>query len=433
MGKVVKYCSSCDEGFAERFAFCPTCGATLQAFQMNPVAEESAVTEKIETRAPEIETAPAAVTFYEAAEPVAEIHEPEMAAGHIDEQEAEISEPVEEVPATISVPAADNVFVSSPMHADEPRSAFFAPQYERGEDDGYYITVIEEKNVKQRNVLLLGSAVFCVAFAVFWTGWSLWSKDYDIAAIDNDKLFSAVIVDDPMVTEDEPEQKKDDDEDGGGGGGGKEEPDPVSRGDLPDQSRNPIRPPDPNTFRSDNFELKTPIATTEGERKFPKLYGQHGDPNSKFLGVSSGPGSGGGMGTGTGTGVGSGRGTGTGSGTGSGYGSGTGDGDGDGDGSGGREAPPAVRAVTEPLKILAKPKALYTDAARTNNFTGVARLKVTLLASGQVGSISALNRLPHGLTEQAISAARQIRFQPKKVNGVAQSVIMTFEYSFSLY
>ena len=38
MGKLVKYCSSCDEGFAERFGFCPVCGATLQAFEMNPVA-----------------------------------------------------------------------------------------------------------------------------------------------------------------------------------------------------------------------------------------------------------------------------------------------------------------------------------------------------------------------------------------------------------
>jgi hypothetical protein len=37
MGKIVKYCSSCDEGFAEKFGFCPDCGAPLQAFEMNPV------------------------------------------------------------------------------------------------------------------------------------------------------------------------------------------------------------------------------------------------------------------------------------------------------------------------------------------------------------------------------------------------------------
>src|ERR1044072_6529122 len=40
MGKILKYCGSCDEGFADKFAFCPNCGATLQAFEMNPVQSE---------------------------------------------------------------------------------------------------------------------------------------------------------------------------------------------------------------------------------------------------------------------------------------------------------------------------------------------------------------------------------------------------------
>ena len=89
--------------------------------------------------------------------------------------------------------------------------------------------------------------------------------------------------------------------------------------------------------------------------------------------------------------------------------------------------------MTTPLKILAKPKALFTDTARTNQTQGTVRLKVTLLASGAVGSITPLNRLPDGLTEQAIAAARQIRFEPAKVNGVAVSKTVTIEYNFSLY
>ncbi|MBK9767041.1 MAG: hypothetical protein IPP63_08455 [Chloracidobacterium sp.] len=36
MGKIVKYCNSCDENFAEKFGFCPNCGAALQAFEMSP-------------------------------------------------------------------------------------------------------------------------------------------------------------------------------------------------------------------------------------------------------------------------------------------------------------------------------------------------------------------------------------------------------------
>src|SRR5690606_38453380 len=38
MAKIVKYCGACDEGFAEKFTFCPTCGGKLEAFEMNPVA-----------------------------------------------------------------------------------------------------------------------------------------------------------------------------------------------------------------------------------------------------------------------------------------------------------------------------------------------------------------------------------------------------------
>jgi outer membrane biosynthesis protein TonB len=37
------------------------------------------------------------------------------------------------------------------------------------------------------------------------------------------------------------------------------------------------------------------------------------------------------------------------------------------------------------------------------------------------------------LTEQAIAAARQIKFEPKKVNGSPVSVTMTFQYGFNIY
>jgi TonB family protein len=430
MGKVVKYCSSCDEGFAERFAFCPVCGDTLSAYEMNPVNGEAAVRE---------ETAPveaaAADTFYEAA--------PEPAAADVqaaDAVEEEIEAPIEEeeVPPTISIPAAASaasVYASQPVYADEPRAMTVTPE---AIDGGYYITVIEEKNSKQRNMLLLGSAVFCLTVALIATVWSIFDKTLDIGAIDDGRLFSAVIVDDPMMTEEvKQEEKKKDKSDGGGGGGGKEEPDPVNQGDLVDQTKNPIRPPDVKVPRLENPSLTLPPPSTEGNMKFAKNFDRWGDPNSKFQGLSNGPGSGGGVGTGVGTGQGRGRGTGTGSGTGSGYGSGNGDGNGDGDGDGdgiGRGGPPPkVEAKTTPLQILSKPKATYTDAARTNNVQGSVRLKITLLASGAVGSITPVTRLPHGLTEQAIAAARQIRFKPKMINGVPQSVVVTFDYGFNIY
>lgn len=446
MGKIVKYCSSCDEGFAERFGFCPTCGASLQAFAMNPLDDVTAVSEEPAA----VETAPlaepetmAADTFYDAApEPEAESYSapetvPAVEAGQIDQDDIEVSEPdeEEEVPVTIAVPAAANVHIFDAMHADEPRQTFRAAQYTRGDDDGYYVTVIEEKGVQRRNLLLLASTLFCVTFLIGATIYSLFDKDLGVGAIDDGKLFSAVIVDEPMTVEDEQIKKDKDEDDGGGGGGGKEEPDPVSRGDLPDQSKTPTRPPDPNVFRSDNFELKTPPPQTEGTRKFAKDYGKWGDPNSTNLGTSSGPGSGGGMGTGYGPGVGSGRGTGTGSGNGSGSGSGNGDGDGSGSGTGGGGPPPPASRppITQDLRIISKKKPPYTDAARMNSVTGTVTLRVTFLASGQIGSIVTINGLPHGLTEQAIAAARQIRFEPKLVNGVAQSVSRPVTFSFTLY
>ncbi|MGH9948537.1 MAG: TonB family protein [Pyrinomonadaceae bacterium] len=423
MGKLVKYCSSCDEGFAERFVFCPVCGESLQAFEMNPVAAEEIVPKAVEA-APFVEP-----EFMETVidEPAVE---ETLEAGHIDEEDIEISDPEEEGAVTVSVPAAAKVFTQPAMFADEPRAMKVTPA---DLDDGYYITVIEEKNVNQRNMLLLGSTVLCLSVALGATIYSLFDKDLGIGAIDGDRLFSAVIVDEPMTVEEE-QIKKDKDKGGGGGGGGREDEDPVSQGNLADQTKNPQRAPDAKVPRLEN-PLELPPASTEGDRKFPKNFDRYGDPISKFGGLSNGPGTGGGQGTGNGTGQGSGRGTGTGSGTGSGSGGGNGPGNGDSDGVGGsRDGPPPVRApVTTPLKIISKPRAAYTEDARKNNFTGTVRLKITLLASGSVGSIVPVTRVPYGLTETAIVAARQITFEPRKINGVAQSSILTIEYNFAIY
>jgi TonB family protein len=86
-----------------------------------------------------------------------------------------------------------------------------------------------------------------------------------------------------------------------------------------------------------------------------------------------------------------------------------------------------------PYKILSKPRPSYTPEARACNYQGSVRLKVVLLARGNVGSVTPLTELPYGLTEQAVAAARQIRFEPKKVNGVPQSISVTIEYNFTIY
>jgi TonB family protein len=89
--------------------------------------------------------------------------------------------------------------------------------------------------------------------------------------------------------------------------------------------------------------------------------------------------------------------------------------------------------VTENYKVLSKPKAIYTHEARENGIEGTVRLKVTLLASGEIGPVTPVSRLPFGLTEQAIEAARKIRFEPRRVDGVPQSVVVTVDYGFNIY
>lgn len=92
-----------------------------------------------------------------------------------------------------------------------------------------------------------------------------------------------------------------------------------------------------------------------------------------------------------------------------------------------------TRGPIAPLRVTFQPKALYTDVARENNVQGAVRLKITLLANGTVGNITPVTSLPDGLTEQAIAAARQIKFEPKMVGGEPVSVVVTREYVFTIY
>lgn len=450
MGKIMKYCGSCEEGFAERFTFCPDCGGGLQAVEMNPVGKEVPAEVPapeapafIAEAANEIKMAEQAAVLEFAGEPEAMV-EPAVETDILIESAAPDTVPSIEVPETMpsihveetpAQPAAEPAYAgyyrSQEVNADQPRRKPITTGALRDDGD-YYVTVIQETNVKQRNMLLLGSTIFVLSAAIVSWGVSLFQKELSVGSIGDEQSLAYLIDSVPMPV-DEEEQKKDKDKGGGGGGGGKNEPDPVNEGDLPNQSRTPTRPPDPKVFRSDNFELKTPPPQTEGDRKFEQKYGQWGDPNSRFGKLSSGPGTGGGMGTGTGTGAGSGSGTGTGTGTGSGSGGGLGDGDGDGTGPGGGGPPARVVGPSTALRIISKPRPGYTDEARKNQIQGTVLLRVTFLASGQIGPISTVKGLPNGLTEKAIAAARSIQFEPRKDGGIPKSVTRVIEYTFTIY
>lgn len=443
MGKIVKYCNSCDEGFAAKFTFCPDCGKTLDAFEMNPLDQAATPANEAVLASGAVETADLLEIPNEPVETVQAMASEELVEEPIIEvapMAAEIATPVEAVEETVAMAATPvatsaNVFhQTKPVDVDRKPASFEAEHDAYASQGAFYVTVIEEKNVKQRNTLLLGSTALMITTAVVLTIWSLFNVPLGVYAIgSDDNMLASLINDVPMVVEEEKQQNKDKDA-GGGGGGGREE-DETTQGDLANQTKNPERPPQAIP-RMENPSLQLPPASTQGNKTFEQKYDRYGDPNGRFSNWNNGTGSGGGQGSGTGTGQGSGRGTGAGSGDGSGYGSGIGNGNGNGtgDGDGGIGPPPPARAVvTQKLAITAKPRPGYTDAARQANIQGTVILRVTFLGSGQIGGISAVKGLPNGLTEQAIAAARRISFQPQLVNGVPQSVTKQIEYTFSIY
>lgn len=455
MGKIVKICSSCDEGFAEKFAFCPNCGQTLQTFEMNPVIPETPAakaeafvaqpepeevvkaeaTPAIEAAPEKVDEIPAYMTEEFAASPADPVDEPVI------EEEIK-AEPVVETKAPKkarkAAAAAVPVVQTAAMNADARRTdeGWVKVSSQDAGDDAFRVTVIEEKNVGTRRILLAGSFGLMLFMLMSAMVYNLFSKDLEVGSI-NDEMFLAMLSEDVPTEIEEEVVKKNKDDGGGGGGGGREEKEETTQGDLADQSPKPTRPPDAKVFRSDNFELKMPPPQTEGNRTFEKKFDRWGDPNGRFASFSNGTGSGGGQGSGVGTGQGSGRGTGAGSGTGSGSGGGLGSGNGNGTGAGDGDSdgppPPRVAGVTQGLKIISKPRPGYTDSARTANIQGTVILRVTFLASGAIGSVSVVKGLPNGLSEQAIAAAKRINFEPAKVNGAGQTVTKQIEYSFSIY
>lgn len=96
--------------------------------------------------------------------------------------------------------------------------------------------------------------------------------------------------------------------------------------------------------------------------------------------------------------------------------------------------PVAARSgVFRQAEVTEKPRAPYTSLARQNMVEGSIRLRVTLLANGQVGNVSPLNYLPYGLTQQAVASAKGIRFRPQLVNGEPVDAVIQVDYNFSLY
>jgi TonB family protein len=75
-----------------------------------------------------------------------------------------------------------------------------------------------------------------------------------------------------------------------------------------------------------------------------------------------------------------------------------------------------------PPKRLAEVPAEYTAEARAARIQGVVILQLVLDEEGRVADVRALKGLPYGLTEAAITAVRQWRFEPAHRNGLPVAV-----------
>jgi TonB family protein len=82
--------------------------------------------------------------------------------------------------------------------------------------------------------------------------------------------------------------------------------------------------------------------------------------------------------------------------------------------------------------ILHRERAAYTQKAKTEGIQGTVLLQVVFHSSGVITEVQIVRSLPHGLTEQAIDAAKKIRFVPAVKDGQYVSVRGMLEFAFYL-
>jgi len=94
---------------------------------------------------------------------------------------------------------------------------------------------------------------------------------------------------------------------------------------------------------------------------------------------------------------------------------------------------PVDTAKIEPIKILSKPRPVYTEQARKEQISGSVRLRIVFKADATIGPIIVVQGLPFGLTENAEEAARGIKFQPATRDGVPINQTKVLEFTFLIY
>ncbi len=85
------------------------------------------------------------------------------------------------------------------------------------------------------------------------------------------------------------------------------------------------------------------------------------------------------------------------------------------------------------LKILSNPLPSFTEMARLYDVCGTILVSVTFLGDGTIGDVTPTKKLPFGLTQNAIKAAKAIKFQPAMLDGKPITVSKMVQYTLRIY
>jgi protein TonB len=205
---------------------------------------------------------------------------------------------------------------------------------------------------------------------------------------------------------------------GGGGGGGAHEALPASKGRLPKFSMTQLTPPSVRPVDARMLATPTVIGPPDLHLASPNM-ANWGDPLSKVINDSNGPGSGAGIGSGSGGGVGS--------------GSGGGVGPGEGGGTGGGIFSAGTGGYGYP-SCLYCPQAKFSDEAVKAKYQGMVVISLTVGVDGRPSNVHVAKGLGLGLDENAVEAVRNWRFKPATgPDGKPAAVSLSIEVLFHIY
>lgn len=91
------------------------------------------------------------------------------------------------------------------------------------------------------------------------------------------------------------------------------------------------------------------------------------------------------------------------------------------------------KELTTKARIVSRPEPQYTHSARQARISGTVVLRAVFDIDGKVKRILVAKALSHGLTEEAVKAARGIKFEPATKDGRKVPQYIQIEYNFNVY